>query len=274
MPKLDPTRIYRVTASNAPTIVSGKSADLQRLYLRMTGDPRYVDDRFGETWAARYGLTIEKLAKRWIQEHGYELRDMGKQYFHPERAWCSATIDCRVIRRHGVPCNCALDVKAINAFRDTEEAGNDYAAQLLVQKECAQTDETSLLIVRGGAQPFEFPIDIDEGYRAAVWAAIDQFWWCVENLVPPVPLRFPRIVPPSRWRRIDLDADTDQPNWAGDMRQLLDGWAATEESAKTFEQYKADIKSLFPDDCGRLTCGPYIVKRAMNNSVSIKRRHM
>jgi len=272
MLELDPSRSQRFTASMAPWLMSGSHEVIQRLWLRAIGDPRYKPDDFEHSWAARYGIEIEKLAKRWVQEHGYELTDLGKQFFHPTRKWCSGTFDARVISRNGVPCNCAMDCKAINAFRDTNEATTSYTAQLAVQQECGGTDQTSLLIVKGGGEPFEVPVYIDENYRALMWDTIDHFWHCVETLTPPVPLRFPRIVPPDKWRRIDLDRDADLPNWADEMRALLDGWGNTEESARAYEQFKIDIKGLFPDDCGRLVSASYVVARTRNNSVTIKRR--
>lgn len=106
---LDPTRDQRFTASMAPPLLAGDRYKIQQMFLRALKDSRYRPDGFENSWPARYGLVIEKLAQEWIMEHGVTLTDIATQYFHPERAWCSCTLDARVVARKGVPCNCVLD---------------------------------------------------------------------------------------------------------------------------------------------------------------------
>ena len=265
---LDPTRRERITASMAPQLMAGDAMVLQRLFLRAIGDPRYEDDGFSSSWIARYGLAVEPLALDWHEEKtGHELTLRGEQVFHPCRPYVSATLDA--YRPHD---STVLDVKCINAHRDIDDAVAYYCPQLVVQKECARAERAALLIVRGGAAPQEVAAEWDGPYQAAVWDAIDRFWQCVENLTPPVPLQFPRVVPPEQWRSIDLDRVADQPNWAGQMRELLISWDDTETGAKAHEAAKEAIKKLLPDDCGRLTFSCYAIARSKSNAVSIKRR--
>lgn len=272
MPDLDPTRDYRITASIVPWLMAGSHDDLQRIFLRTIGDPRCPTDEFEGSWAARFGNVVQELARKWIEEDGYELADCDKQFFHPDRAHVSATLDWRVIARNGVRCNVVMDCKCINAWRDLNEMKGFYAGQLVVQQECAGSDNASLLVVRGGGEPFELPVDIDENFRAEVWRVVDKFWACVESLTPPVPLQFPRIVPREKWTTINLDRDEQLPNWSQEMRDMLDGWANTEDSAKAHEQLSENIKHLFPSDCGRLVAGRYIIARARNNAVRIRKK--
>src|SRR5262249_40872038 len=123
-----------------------------------------------------------------------------------------------------------------------------------------------------GSEPQECAVFIDAEYRELVWETVDRFWHCVETLTPPVPLYFPRVVAPEEFRRIDLDADDDQPNWANEMRELLATWEESEQSAKFHEATKAQIKELFPVDCGRLTYAHYTISRARNNAVTIRKK--
>jgi|GEM_PF-1474037 len=272
MPPLDPTRCQRFTASMAPWLLSGSHDVIQRLWLQQIGDPRYVPDGFDKTWAALFGQMAEPLAQAWIQDHGYVLTDIGKQVFHRDREWCSATLDGRVVSRHGAPCNCVQDVKCINAFRDTDEAVGFYTPQCIVQRDCAGADTASLLFVKGGGEPQEYDVHIDPQYEDVVWAAIDAFWHCVETLTPPVPLHFPRVVAPSLWRKIDLDRDAEVPNWSEEIRELLTSWGLTRETAQTHEKVKQSIRDLIPDDVGRVLCGSFSVKRDRRNALTIRMR--
>jgi len=272
MPDLDPTRDQRITASIVPWLVLGDPDKLQEIFLRLTADDRRKPDKFSQSWPARYGLAVEKLARGWIQEHGFELTDIGVQYFHRERDYVSSTLDSRIISRHGVRCNCVQDVKCINAYRDIDDAVDFYRPQCIVQRACAAAETASLLIVKGGNEPQEVDVTIDPGFEQEVWRVIDRFWNCVTSLTPPVPLRFPRIVAPSEWRRIDLDHDDSLPNWSGEMRELLTAWDATHLSAQSHEKTKQQIKALIAEDIGEVVYDRFSVKRNRGNALSIKYR--
>ena len=256
----------------APWLMSGSQDVIQRMWLRAIGDPRYVPDEFERTWPARFGQTVEKLAQDWIQEHGYVLTDIGTQVFHSERSYVSATLDARVVSRHGAPCNCVQDTKCINAFRETDEAIGFYTPQCIVQRACARAETASLLIVKGGGEPQEFDVYIDSHYEQEVWRTIDAFWACIETLTPPFPLEFPRLIAPSQWRKIDLDHDTDLPNWTDEMRELLSAWGLTRETAQTHEKIKQNIRELIPDDVGQVLCNSYSVKRDRRLALTVRLR--
>ncbi len=55
------------------------------------------------------------------------------------------------------------------------------------------------------------------------------------------------------------------------MRQLLTDWSICEADAKAHDAAKVKIKLRFPDDCGRLTYSGFIIARARNGAVHIKR---
>jgi len=254
----------------APLLMSGDPAALQRLFLRAIGDPRYVPDDFEDSWAAAYGMHIEPLALDWhAQKTGVALVDRGVQLFHPTRPFVSCTLDARRPSD-----NTVIDCKAINAFRDLDDAVAYYTPQAVVQLECAHAAKAALLIVKGGGEPQELPVFIADDYRMLVWKTIDAFWECIETLTPPVPLNFPRIVAPEEFTRIDLDGDDygQLPNWAPEMRALLESFGETQATAKEHEEIKAAIKKLFPDDCGRLHYAGFAITRAKNNAVTIRHK--
>ena len=107
-------------------------------------------------------------------------------------------------------------------------------------------------------------------YEALVWLRVEQFHHCVETLTPPVPL--PTVVPPERWRSLDLDNVDPRPNWAGDMDELLAAWKHTVGPASEFEATKVAIKGLLPPDIGKLYSAGLVVARDRRNAVSIRYR--
>jgi hypothetical protein len=268
MSELDPTRRERVTASMVPILMSGNETKITNLFLRCIGDDRYVDDGFSDSWPARYGMLIEPFALDYHQDKtGEPLIMRGEQLFHPQRPYVSCTLDAfRASTRTTIDC------KAVGAYRDTDEVISYYTPQCLVQQECAQADGAALLIVKGGTEPQEVPVYLDPYYRETVWTTVDKFWRCVETLTPPFALQFPRIVPPELWRRVDLDRDAEPPNWAAEMRLLLEQWSKTDEPARTHTETKERIKSLLPDDVGRVSAGEFLIVRSRNAAVTVKYR--
>lgn len=266
---LDPTRMLRVTASMAPWLVSGDETIIQKMFLRMTNDPRYVDDGFSSTWPARFGTHVEQLALDFYAEQNQiEFLDRQSQFMHPSRDYVSATLDGRVM-----PGNIACDVKCINGFASMEERARFYLPQLIVQQECAAADDVALLFVKGGEQPVLWQYDpVNPDYRAAVWQRIEMFWQCVQSLTPPVELKFKRIVPPEKWRTIDFDDEDDLPNWANEMRMHLSVWADTHDDAKMHDRAKDFVKQLVPDDVGTILADKYQVKRNRRNALTITHR--
>lgn len=268
---LDPTRYLRITASFLPWLMAGDHAKIQNHWLRAIGDPRaVVDDDFADSWLSIYGSTVEHIALDWHSKRtGHEITHRGAQLFHPDRAFFSSTLDGYVQERRLL-----VDCKAINAYRDIGEAAAFYTPQMVGHLGCMpEAEGAALLFVKGGTEPQEVPVYITQGYVDLMWSTVDRYHECIETLTPPVPLHFPTVVPPERWRTIDLDDEfAELPNWSEEMRQLLAGFGETEPYAKAHEAAKAAIKNLFPDDVGRLTHADFIIKRAKNNSVTVARQ--
>jgi len=268
MPPLDPTRRFRITASMIPILMNGDHDAIQNMYLGVLGDPAYQPGGFSETWTACVAQYLEPFVLDWHQQQtGLPITERGVQYFHPTRPFVSCTLD-----GWRASDNAVIDCKVTNGFRDYDDTVAYYTGQLICQMECKQADNAALVICRGGAEPVEMPVLIDEGYREAVWMAVDEFWHCVETFTPPVPLHFPRIVPPEKWRKLDLDHDRDLPNWSGEVRELLTAWDTTHEIALTHERIKTNIKSLIPDDVGEVLCSSFAIRRDRRNALAIRLR--
>ena len=131
-----------------------------------------------------------------------------------------------------------------------------------------------LSIIEGANEPAVVPLPRDEAYIAELVERADAFMACVYADVPPIAGAPLVAVLPSEWRTIDFDAmeaaNEPLPNWSGDMRQALDEWLITVESAKRNDEAKVNVKKLLPEDVGRLVSGAVTVKRAKDGKVSIR----
>jgi hypothetical protein len=258
----------KITASFLPSLMAGDESAIHNKWLELIGDPRFVPEDFEDNWPVQFGSFIEGFALDWhARKTGWPLVRRGEVVQHPTRDNFCCTLDG--FREHD---RCALDCKAVNAFTPVDDTVAFYTSQMIGQRACLVCDKVAILLVHGGGEPQEIPLQIDPDYEGQVWQRVDQFWRCVESLTPPVHLNLKRVVPPEQWRSIDFDADGEKPNWAADMAPLLQIWLETEAGHKRCEESKAKIKELLPDDVGKLFAGDALVSRNRAGAVSIKRK--
>src|SRR5262245_57496808 len=116
MSELDPTRKYRLTASEVRWLADGDRPRIQNMFLKHTGDPRYGGDEPFDPWLALYGHTIEKIALDFYGEkYGLAIEDRGQQYISSARPFLSATLDSSFLRG-GM--RTVMDVKCVSAWVD------------------------------------------------------------------------------------------------------------------------------------------------------------
>jgi hypothetical protein len=260
----------RVTASFAPQLMAGDEAAIYNKWLELIGSPEWKADDMANIWPVAFGEFCEQFVLDWHQKKtGQELSRRGRFVPHPEKIFCGATLDAFREATRTV-----LDAKVIGAHRRLEEACRYYTPQLIVQLAC-EPDATNaaLLIVHGGGEPQEIPVEINPDYQAKVWQRIDQFWHCVETFTPPVQGMFAEpVIPPERWRSINLDNEADRAacNWAPDMIDSLDVWKVNETQAALFVAAKDRVKEILPADVGKVTWSGLTVSRARNNAVTIR----
>lgn len=266
---LTPTQLAlregRITASFAPPLMAGDAAAIDNKWKELIGDPTFKPESLDDEWPVQFGSFIEPFAIDWHErKHQHALTRRGEVVIHPNRNFVSATLDA-----YRASDQTAIEVKACGAWRSLDEITAYYTPQCIVQRACIGCPYVSLLIVHGSAEPIEIPIHIDADYEATLWQRVDQFWDCVQNLRPPIV--FPPLVPPEQWKTIDLDRDETKPNWAPDMIEQLQQWDSTRDAAKGNEAAREEIKTLLPDDVGKLIFSGLVVSRARNRAVTIKR---
>jgi hypothetical protein len=257
----------KITASFVPQLISGNSAAILSKWKELVGDPTWEPEDFSKSWPMALGSHVEGLALDWReQKTKSEISRRGEVVFHPTRPHVAATLDGYRASDRAV-----LDAKWIDSRLGLDDRLAYYTPQLVVQRACVPEAEfAALVVVHGGAEPQELFANITPDYEESIWLRIDQFWACVENLTPPVPLP-PLPPPPERWTKIDLDDPaTENLNWRATMQWNLAQWRETRAAAELHAAASADVKKLLPDDCGELISGGTIVKRNRARAVSIK----
>ncbi len=257
----------RVTASFMPALMAGDAAKVLNEWRRLVGDPDYAPEDLSDSWPVNFGSYIEPFALDWLErKSGQALSRRGEVVFHPQRPFVCATLDSYRAADATV-----IDCKAPGQWRKLDDVLTAYVAQMACQRACVGAEKASLLVVHGGSEPVEYPIEIPADYEAVLWERVDAFWHCVENLIPPVAL--PAIaapVPPEKWRTVDLDAADGLPNWADEMRREITLWRATAAYAKTNARATKAVKDLLPDDVGLVACAGVKVSRAKNSAISVR----
>lgn len=260
-------RENRIGASFLPALMAGDEQRILNEWRRIVGDPAYEPEDLSGSWPVQFGNFIEQFALDWHQmKTGQPLINRGLWFTHPDRQHVGCHPDAFRPSDSTV-----IDCKAIGQWRKLDEALPYYTAQLVAQRACVGAERASLLVVHGGGEPVEHPVEITPEYEAAVWERVDAFWHCVETLTPPVAMAaVAPPVPPERWRAVDLDAPGEAPNWGADMRAHLNRWAVTAAQAKENAKITKAVKELLPDDVGLVTCDGVKVSRAKNNAVTIR----
>jgi len=264
-------RAEKITASFLTHLMEGDGDAIHDKWLECIGDPSWKprDRDSAENWAMALGAHIEPLALDWHERRTrHELSRRGEVVVHPARPFFCCTLDAW--RADDRTC---LDCKWIDGHNRLDDWVVHYIPQLIGQRGCTGADRAALLVVHGGAAPQEIEARIDPEYEALVWQRVDQFWQCVETLTPPVAVvPMPRIVPPEQWRTVNLD-DADERarhNWAAAMCDHLGAWRETRAAAERNDAARAGVKSLLPEDVGKLHFAGVQVRRNRAGAVSLK----
>jgi len=255
---------FDVTGSFMPPLCEGNGARINRQWRERTGLPV---EPMVETWPMKFGSFNEPLVLDYHEEKtGHAITRRGEVVAHPQRPNVGVTLDG--FREHD---NWIIQVKCCGSWQSIPHILDYYCCQAWLEAECTGAAGASLLVMHGGGEPVEYPIHVDANYREAVWARIDEFLDCIATLTEPYAITIPPIIPPEKWRRIDLDDEENAPNWGDQMRELITQWDETSDAARINSAAKDQIKRLLPDDVGRVVYGAKIIARARNGAVSIKR---
>lgn len=248
----------KVTASFLPKLMAGDNDGIVAEWRRLVGDPDYVPENLDDSWPVQFGSYIETFALDWHERKtGKDLTRRGEVVTHPERPFFSCTLDAfRPSDRT------AIDCKAPGMWRKLDDVVVYYTPQMVGQRACVGADKASLLIVHGGSEPVEYPVEWTPDYEAEVWARVDQFYECVQNLCLPVHMQAVAAPVPAV-KTYDM---TGRNEWAAQAVT----WITTREAAKDFAACEKAIKALVPADAIKCAGHGISVSRNKAGSLSIK----
>jgi hypothetical protein len=260
--RLSPLRELRTTASQAPLIINGSPQEIYELWQERIGERPPPD--LTDNLPVQLGKHNEPFIIDWLERHTHRISERQRFIEHPTRPKIGCTLDG--YREHD---DAVVEVKFIGMWRRRLEFLPWYTPQVLVQMRCRGAAHGILAVLQGNAKIEEYDILLDRQYEDEVWGRLEAFQHCVDTLTPPV--SFPPLVPPEKWRTIDL-TEQPMPNWGGEMIDALRLWSETKDAAAAHTDSKEHVKALLPDDIGKVLYGPLSVNRAKNNAVTIKQR--
>lgn len=229
----------RVTASFVPYLMAGDEAKILAKWQELVGDPAYAPEDLSANWPPMFGSFVEPFALDWHQKKtGRALIRRGEVVTHPTLPHVCCTLDA--FRPDD---ECVIDVKTIGAYRKLDDVCALYAGQMVVQHGCLAAKKAALLIVHGGAEPTEYPIEITPDYAASVWERIAWFWDCVQTLTMPVAVS--AVAAPAKPIKVyDMAASNA---WATHAAV----WRDNRLPAKSFEFATKELKALVAADAAK-----------------------
>lgn len=248
-----------VTASFLPILMQGDKAKILNRWQEIIGDPDYVAEDLSGVWPVQFGSYIEPFALDWHQKKtGQPLTRRGEVIKHPYRPYFCCTLDAWRESDSTV-----IDCKAPGAYRKLDDVVSYYVPQMIGQVACVGANRAALLIVHGGAEPVEYPVDWTPEYEAQVWERVEQFQRCCETLTPPVTMDpiAPPFIPVKEYNF------STSNTWVSAAAT----WLQNREASKTFDAAAKEIKAAVPADGMRAFGGGIMVSRNKAGSLSIKK---
>lgn len=166
--------------------------------------------------------------------------------------------------------NAVIEAKFASPFFDKEQIFATYYPQVAMQMHCSDASNGFLVVAQGTNEPFEIECMRSPDYEAALIERATAMLESMDAMRPPVELPPIVIVPPERWRTVDLDKDS--PNWADDMIEHILLYENTREAAAAHELAGKNVKELVPDDVGKVLTPGHLIARNKKGTLVITRR--
>jgi predicted phage-related endonuclease len=251
-------RADKIGASFAPMLMAGDSDAIRSEWQRLVGDPSYEPKDLSNVWPVQFGSYIEPFALDWEErKNGHALTRRGEHVTHPKLPYLGCTLDA--YREHD---STVIDCKAPGAHRKLDDVVAHYTPQMIVQRSCLQADHAALLIVHGGAEPREYPIEIDPDYEKLVFERLKDFWWHVENLICPVEM--PAVAAPVVAAKIyQMD---DKPDWKAQAER----WHQAVGAAQIAKEAEKALKLMCPPDAVKCIGAGVVITRDRAGRLSLR----
>jgi hypothetical protein len=250
-----------LTASFLPKLMTWDEPEILREWQRLVGDPAWEPEDLDDKWAVQFGSWIEPYALDWHERKtGRALSHRGDVVHHPERPYFCCTLDA--FRADDAT---VIDCKAPGPWRKLDEVEAYYTPQLIGQRACLGAERAALLIVHGGQEPVERPVEWNADYEHALWERVDNFWHCVETLTEPVE-RVPVPPLPPRVKPMKTYDMTGDNLWASEAVV----WLENRIAARMALAAEKDLKGLVPLDAVRCHGHGIEIRRDRAGRLSLK----
>jgi YqaJ-like viral recombinase domain len=163
-----------------------------------------------------------------------------------------------------------IEAKFASPFFDREAIFATYYPQVAFQMHCTDAEGGFLVIAQGTNDPIEIECIRDADYEKVLLERAAAMLESIDTLSPPVHIEPPTVVPPEKWRTVDLAVD--DPNWADELISLLSVYDLTQQGHDQHENAGQLARALVPDDVGKVLTGHYTLSRNKKGTVSINRR--
>jgi predicted phage-related endonuclease len=254
-------RIGKFTGSLANVVMNATTgAAWNKAWREKVGlDPPPV-----ETYAMRCGSHMEPmiLNERELQT-GQKITRRGEIVDHP-----SVSDICVKLDGYRAADDSIIEVKFLAPWRNREEFVPAYYPQTILQLLCVKASKAILVVAQGTSDPVEHEILFDQDYADELMRRAALFIKCMKTLTPPCPM--PPVVPPEKWRTLDLDAEPT--NWSPELINHLNHYAATAEAAQLHDLAGSAARKLIPDDVGRVLVRSWTITRDRRGILSIRNR--
>jgi hypothetical protein len=248
-----------IGASDCYKIMRGEWLDLYNEKKGIT-EPEDLSDVF----RVQLGIHTEQFHLDWLANQlGYNL----------ERAEQLIIIDTR----HGFPLRVhpddmvndlgavyPVEVKHTNQFANIEKMSATYAPQLHAQMLAMDVDKVLFSFIAGNNDPQPHWLELNQEYADQLIQACKDFWWCIENDIPPDPIQAPAEPAPTITARkpYDMAASKSANQWASAAADYTEN----QEAAATFTEAQKTLKDLVPDDASRAFGNGVTITVAKNGS--------
>jgi hypothetical protein len=250
-------RLGKMTASRVAVLMRGDVAGISRLYLEMIGEVPPED--FEDNWAVQRGAATEAVNLRWYEKKNkILLTRRGEVVTHPNFFWAAATLDGWDSAN-----NCPVEAKDVGGREPMEIIIDRYQPQMQWQMFCTQAQQCALSTVIAGQVPVVDYIPRAEDYIGEMIGRADYFMMCVTLHKPPLQELSP-VEPPVATRTVDMVGNNQ---WAHHAVTFL----KNQEFRDWFEDAKAALKSMLPEDAARAFGHGVRVTRDRANRIHVRK---
>lgn len=242
-----------IGGSDANTIMGGNAERIIRLWREKRGELPGED--LSDNLAVQMGSFTEPLNIAWFEKM------TGRRVIHPgsvrRRLWSghpmAATLDGIVAEapdpddpRKVWLCEAVFEAKHCGTRSTDAEIFARYVPQLTHNCLCAGMDRAWLSCFKGNGDWCVFEYALDANYAAALVDAEAEFWRCVQDGTPPVPLPVDSVKVPKPVGVVEYDMTTSNA-WSVHAASYLETMLA----ADRHEHARKELKSLVPDDASK-----------------------